>query len=110
MDGYNRGVRSEGDTIPWLVIQQLQEDKFGLLNGERVVGIATHKDRVSFLVLCLGVDWLGWFQMGYGSRRFQTLNSFYSGEYFSFDETSRPEPSSYPDAATIDKAFPIIFP
>ena len=44
MDGFNRGVRSGCDTIPWLVIQQFQEDKFGLLSGERVVGIATRTD------------------------------------------------------------------
>ena len=47
--------------------------------------------------------------MGYGSRALQALNSFYSGEYFNLDETSRPEPS-YPDAAAIDKALPIILP
>ena len=44
MDGFNRGVRSGGDTIPWLVNQQLQEDKFGLLSGARGVGIATRTD------------------------------------------------------------------
>ena len=44
MDGFNRGVRSGCDTIPWLVIQQFQEDKFGLLSRERVVGIATRTD------------------------------------------------------------------
>ena len=47
--------------------------------------------------------------MGYGSRALQALNSFYSSEHFELDETSHPEPS-YPDAATIDKALPIIFP
>ena len=35
MDGFNWGVRSGADMIPWLVIQQLQEIKFGLLSGVR---------------------------------------------------------------------------
>ena len=30
--------------IPWLITQQFQEDKFGLLSRERVVGIATRTD------------------------------------------------------------------
>jgi N-acetyltransferase 10 len=45
--------------------------------------------------------------MGYGSRALKALNSFYSGEYFSLDEASRPEPS-YPDAAAISKACLLI--
>ena len=50
MDGLSRGVRSGGDMIPWLITQQFQEDKFGLLSGARIVRIATHPDyaRVSF--------------------------------------------------------------
>lgn len=40
-------------------------------------------------------------QMGYGARALQALNSFYSGEYFNLDEEPRVE-SVYPDAAAID--------
>ena len=52
MDGLSRGVRSGGDMIPWLITQQFQEDKFGLLSGARIVRIATHPDyaRVSFFL------------------------------------------------------------
>src|SRR5438105_4107702 len=39
--------------------------------------------------------------MGYGSRALQALNSFYSGEYFNLDESSKPE-VHYPDGAAID--------
>ena len=47
--------------------------------------------------------------MGYGSRALKALNSFYSGEYFNLDETSRPEPS-YPDAAAFDQVGRRIIP
>lgn len=39
--------------------------------------------------------------MGYGARALQALNSYYSGEYFSLDESMR-EDQSYPDAAAFD--------
>ena len=39
--------------------------------------------------------------MGYGSRALQALNSFYSGELFSLDESAAPE-KSYPDPIAID--------
>jgi N-acetyltransferase 10 len=44
MDGLTRGMRTDGDMIPWLVSQQFQESKFALLSGARVVRIATHPD------------------------------------------------------------------
>ena len=39
--------------------------------------------------------------MGYGSRALQALNSFYSGEYLSLDESSRPD-VQYPNPAAIE--------
>ncbi|KAL0961275.1 hypothetical protein HGRIS_006236 [Hohenbuehelia grisea] len=86
MEGLSRGLRAGGDMIPWLLTQQFQENKFALLSGARVVRIATHPDYAN---------------MGYGARALKALNAFYSGEYFSLDEASRPEPS-YPNARSID--------
>jgi N-acetyltransferase 10 len=37
-----RGSRPSGDLIPWTVSEQFQDDKFGQLNGIRIVRIATH--------------------------------------------------------------------
>ncbi|KAF5348578.1 hypothetical protein D9756_009670 [Leucocoprinus leucothites] len=86
LEGLGRGLRAGGDMIPWLVSQQFQETRFGMLSGARVVRVACHPDYAN---------------MGYGSRALQALNSFYSGEYFSLEEESRPEPA-YPDATAID--------
>ncbi|TFK42880.1 GNAT acetyltransferase 2-domain-containing protein [Crucibulum laeve] len=86
LDGLGRGLRAGGDMIPWLVSQQFQESRFGMLSGARVVRVACHPDYAN---------------MGYGSRALQALNSFYSGEYFNLDENTRSEPE-YPDAAAID--------
>ncbi|KAL9711453.1 hypothetical protein Ac2012v2_005998 [Leucoagaricus gongylophorus] len=86
LEGIGRGLRAGGDMIPWLISQQFQETRFGMLSGARVVRIACHPDYAS---------------MGYGSRALQALNSFYSGEYFNLDESNKPEPS-YHDVATID--------
>lgn len=44
MEGLSRGLRAGGDMIPWIVAQQFQESKFGLLSGARIVRIATHPD------------------------------------------------------------------
>jgi N-acetyltransferase 10 len=44
IDGLGRGMRPGGDMIPWLVSQQFQEGKFGMLSGARVVRIACHPD------------------------------------------------------------------
>ncbi|GLB38826.1 putative RNA cytidine acetyltransferase with specificity toward both 18S rRNA and tRNAs [Lyophyllum shimeji] len=86
MEGLGRGLRAGGDMIPWLVSQQFQEGRFGMLSGARVVRIACHPDYAN---------------MGYGSRALQALNSFYSGEYFNLDESTKMEPE-YPDAAAIE--------
>ncbi|KAF8876384.1 GNAT acetyltransferase 2-domain-containing protein [Infundibulicybe gibba] len=86
MDGLGRGLRAGGDMIPWLVSQQFQEGKFGMLSGARVVRIACHPDYAN---------------MGYGSRALKALNAFYSGELYNVDEVSRAEPE-YPDATVID--------
>jgi hypothetical protein len=45
------------------------------------------------------------YQMGYGSRALQALNSFYSGEYFNLDESTLAEPE-YPDPAFVDLVSP----
>ncbi|KAG6857245.1 hypothetical protein H0H87_007078 [Tephrocybe sp. NHM501043] len=86
MEGLGRGLRTGGDMIPWLVSQQFQEGRFGMLSGARVVRIACHPDYAN---------------MGYGSRALQALNSFYSGELFSLDELAQNE-ESYPDATRVD--------
>ncbi|KAF8550100.1 DUF699-domain-containing protein [Imleria badia] len=86
MEGLSRGLRAGGDMIPWIVAQQFQESKFGMLSGVRIVRIATHPD---------------YSNMGYGSRALKALNSFYSGEYFNLSENSLSEPS-YPDITLID--------
>lgn len=44
MEGLGRGLRAGGDMIPWLVSQQFQEGRFGMLSGARVVRIACHPD------------------------------------------------------------------
>lgn len=50
MDGLGRGLRAAGDMIPWLISQQFQESRFGLLSGARIVRVACHPDyaNVSF--------------------------------------------------------------
>ncbi|KAF8836172.1 DUF699-domain-containing protein [Paxillus ammoniavirescens] len=88
MDGLSRGLRAGGDMIPWIVAQQFQESKFGMLSGARVVRIATHPDYAS---------------MGYGSRALKALNSFYSGEYFSLSENALSNEPSYPDVTLTDQ-------
>ncbi|KZT24613.1 DUF699-domain-containing protein [Neolentinus lepideus HHB14362 ss-1] len=92
LEGLNRGLRAGGDMIPWLVSQQYQEGKFGMLSGARVVRIATHPDYAS---------------MGYGARALQALNSYYSGEYFSLSE-SMDEEQSYPDPAAIKEGTSLL--
>jgi N-acetyltransferase 10 len=41
-ESMKRGVRPSGDLIPWTISEQFQDDKFGQLNGIRIVRIATH--------------------------------------------------------------------
>lgn len=106
MDGLSRGVRSGGDMIPWLITQQFQENKFGLLSGARVVRIATHPDyaHVSFLLgfaCCCGFVLIGDFRWDMDRERYRRSTPSIA-EYFSLDETSHPEPS-YPHAAAVDE-------
>jgi N-acetyltransferase 10 len=54
-DGLQRGLRAGGDLIPWLVAQQFQEGKFAMMNGARIVRIATHPDYLSVRALEFGV-------------------------------------------------------
>ncbi|KAG6860009.1 hypothetical protein C0995_000613 [Termitomyces sp. Mi166 len=86
MEGLGRGLRAGGDMIPWLVSQQFQEGRFGMLSGARVVRIACHPDYAN---------------MGYGSRALQILNSYYSGELFSLDE-ALVDDEVHPDASQVD--------
>ncbi|KAI0789678.1 GNAT acetyltransferase 2-domain-containing protein [Abortiporus biennis] len=92
LDGLSRGFRAGGDMIPWLISQQFQENKFALLSGARVVRIATHPD---------------YSNMGYGARALQSLNSFYSGEYFNLSEDMSAEPS-YPDPSQVDESVSLL--
>ncbi|KAG6813649.1 hypothetical protein H0H92_008886 [Tricholoma furcatifolium] len=86
MEGLGRGLRAGGDMIPWLVSQQFQEGRFGMLSGARVVRVACHPDYAN---------------MGYGSRALQALNSYYSGELFSVNEGAANE-EFYPDPSKVD--------
>ncbi|KAI0826817.1 DUF699-domain-containing protein [Trametes gibbosa] len=92
LDGLGRGVRAGGDMIPWLISQQFQESKFALMSGARVVRIATHPDYAN---------------MGYGARALQTLNAYYSGEYFNVDESPQVE-QAYPDPTRIDESVDLL--
>ncbi|KAG6837179.1 hypothetical protein H0H93_013406 [Arthromyces matolae] len=86
MEGLGRGLRAGGDMIPWLVSQQFQEGRFGMLSGARVVRIACHPDYAN---------------MGYGSRALQLLNGYYSGELLSLNEAIVNE-ETYPEASQVD--------
>ncbi|EPQ51169.1 DUF699-domain-containing protein [Gloeophyllum trabeum ATCC 11539] len=92
LDGLNRGLRAGGDMIPWLVSQQYQEGRFGMLSGARIVRIATHPDYAN---------------MGYGARALQALNSYYSGEYFNLSESVEEEPS-YPNPAAVEEGTSLL--
>ncbi|KAG6853377.1 hypothetical protein C0991_004936 [Blastosporella zonata] len=92
MEGLGRGLRAGGDMIPWLVSQQFQEGRFGMLSGARVVRIACHPDYAN---------------MGYGSKALQALNSFYSGELLSLDELAMNE-ESFPDASKVDTSTDLL--
>lgn len=103
MDGIGRGVRAGGDMIPWLVAQQFQENRFGMLSGARVVRIACHPDYANVsATFSSSVVSLTELQMGYGSRALQALNSFYSGEYFNLDENVTSKEVEHADTVTID--------
>ena len=66
-----RGLRPSGDLIPWTVSEQFQDDKFGQLNGIRVVRIATHPSAQG---------------RGYGTRALELLTKYYEGELMDADE------------------------
>ncbi|KAJ6606812.1 GNAT acetyltransferase 2-domain-containing protein [Mycena sp. CBHHK59/15] len=88
MDASGRGKGAGGDMIPWVLSGQFLESGFAALKGGRVVRIACDPDYAG---------------MGYGSRALQALNSFYSGEYYNYDETEL-APPSYPNLGDIDPA------
>ena len=60
-----RGLRPSGDLIPWTISEQFQDDKFGQLNGIRIVRIATHPQAQG---------------RGYGSRALDLLIKYYEGQ------------------------------
>lgn len=102
LEGLGRGFRAGGDMIPWLVSQQFQDNGFAKLSGARIVRIACHPDYANVSNSdSAKKDPRSRYQMGYGSRALQALNSFYSGEYLSLDESSRPD-IQYPDPAAIE--------
>eukprot|EP00842_Homolaphlyctis_polyrhiza_P001742 jgi/Hompol1/2569/HPOL_002958-RA len=68
----SRGVRANGDLIPWVVAQQFQDDDFASLSGARVVRIATHPDYIG---------------MGYGARALEQMEAYYRGQIQSMSET-----------------------
>ncbi|KAI8827007.1 GNAT acetyltransferase 2-domain-containing protein [Fimicolochytrium jonesii] len=70
-----KGVRAQGDLIPWVITQQFQDDDFATLSGARVVRIATHPDYVG---------------MGYGGRALELLQDYYSGQIASLNEDDTP--------------------
>ncbi|KAI8799815.1 GNAT acetyltransferase 2-domain-containing protein [Cladochytrium replicatum] len=71
-----KGIRRDGDLIPWVVTQQFQEDDFASLSGARVVRIATHP------------DYLG---MGYGARALELLERYFQGQMTSLGEETSEE-------------------
>ncbi|TPX39994.1 hypothetical protein SeMB42_g01615 [Synchytrium endobioticum] len=72
MAAMSKGIRREGDLIPWLVSQQFQDDGFASLSGARVVRIATHPDYAG---------------MGYGGRALELLERYYKGDFVGLSES-----------------------
>ncbi|KAJ3129195.1 N-acetyltransferase 10 [Nowakowskiella sp. JEL0407] len=71
-----KGVRHDGDLIPWVVSQQFQDDDFASLSGARVVRIATHPDYIG---------------MGYGGRTLELLERYFKGEIQDLSEDQMEE-------------------
>ena len=69
-DNLKRGIRPSGDMIPWTVAEQFQDEQFGVLNGVRVVRIATHPSAQA---------------KGYGSRALELLSKYYEGQLLDMD-------------------------
>ncbi|KAJ7222857.1 DUF699-domain-containing protein [Mycena haematopus] len=88
-DASGRGRGAVGDMIPWVISGQFLESGFAALNGGRIVRVACDPDYAG---------------MGYGSRALEALNSFYSGEYYNFDEAESAAPS-YPNLGAFDPAI-----
>eukprot|EP00743_Colponemidia_sp_Colp-15_P004675 GILK01005037.1.p1 GENE.GILK01005037.1~~GILK01005037.1.p1 ORF type:complete len:1046 (-),score=256.41 GILK01005037.1:107-3244(-) len=71
VNSMSRGIRPSGDLIPWTVSEQFQDNDFPLLNGARIVRIATHPDLQ---------------KMGYGQRAMELLTRYYQGEITGLNE------------------------
>lgn len=70
------GARPSGDLIPWTVSEQFQDDNFGMLNGVRIVRIATHPNAQN---------------KGYGSKALELLNKYYDGLMMDIDNIQTDE-------------------
>mmetsp|Transcript_26308 Transcript_26308/g.30428 ORF Transcript_26308/g.30428 Transcript_26308/m.30428 type:complete len:225 (+) Transcript_26308:171-845(+) len=71
-----RGMKPAGDLIPWTVSEQFQDDNFGMLNGVRVVRIATHPNAQ---------------KKGYGSKALELLQKYYEGMMIDIDNIKTDE-------------------
>jgi N-acetyltransferase 10 len=71
-----RGMRPSGDLIPWTVSEQFQDDNFGMLNGVRVVRIATHPNAQ---------------KKGYGTKALELLQKYYDGLMIDIDNIKTDE-------------------
>jgi N-acetyltransferase 10 len=70
------GARPSGDLIPWTVSEQFQDNNFALLNGVRIVRIATHPNAQ---------------KKGYGTRALELLHKYYDGLMIDLDNIKTDE-------------------
>ncbi|ORZ34358.1 GNAT acetyltransferase 2-domain-containing protein [Catenaria anguillulae PL171] len=85
----SRGVRHDGDLIPWCMAQQFQDETFAQLSGARVVRIATHP------------DYMG---MGYGGHALEQLEQYYRGAFDLLDVDGPKVSQAKPKMAMSDAA------
>lgn len=71
-----RGMRPSGDLIPWTVSEQFQDNNFGMLNGVRIVRIATHPNAQ---------------KKGYGTKALELLQKYYDGLMIDLDNIKTDE-------------------
>jgi len=72
----SRGLRPSGDLIPWTVSEQFQDNNFGMLNGVRIVRIATHPNSQ---------------KKGYGTKALELLQKYYDGLMIDLDNIQTDE-------------------
>lgn len=84
-----KGARSAGDLIPWIVARQFLDSDFSQLSGARIVRIATHPDVQG---------------MGYGRRTLQLLRQYFEGKIeFTGEEEDDPMDEDDDEDDKIDK-------